>query len=197
MWLDDLVCIDTISCRRASSPALSRCVSQRRANKTRTASLPSLDSKPLWFENSSCIPKLGDFSTPTPFWGFTTAGVVGPDSTAILPPQRPPTVGILTAILTAIQTETLTEILTAILTAILTETLTVTYGVQLTQQPIWFQHKTRASRPATCDRDLGRDTALVRQHTAAELFDAATQDRYMTCVTMRVEVDRRAKRSQR
>ena len=38
---------------------------------------------------------------------------------------------------------------------------------------------------------------FFRQHTAAELDDAAIQNRYLTCVTMRVEVDRRAKRSQR
>ncbi len=35
------------------------------------------------------------------------------------------------------------------------------------------------------------------EHTAAELFDAGTQDRCTTYVAMRVRIDRRAKRSQR
>ncbi len=37
----------------------------------------------------------------------------------------------------------------------------------------------------------------IVEHTAAELLDAATQDRCTTYVTMRVGIDRRAKRSQR
>ena len=37
----------------------------------------------------------------------------------------------------------------------------------------------------------------VAEHTAAELFFAATQDRCTTYVTMRVGIDRRANRSQR
>ena len=37
----------------------------------------------------------------------------------------------------------------------------------------------------------------IVEHTAAELFDAATQDRSTTDMTMRVGVDRRAKRPQR
>ena len=37
----------------------------------------------------------------------------------------------------------------------------------------------------------------IVEHTAAELFDAATQDKSATDTTMRVGVDRRAKRPQR
>ena len=37
----------------------------------------------------------------------------------------------------------------------------------------------------------------IVEHTAAELFDAATQDRYTTFVAVRVGIDCRAKQSQR
>ena len=53
------------------------------------------------------------------------------------------------------------------------------------------------SRQKWCpDSEAGLFKTIV-EHTAAELFDAATQDRSTIDTTMRVGVDRRAQQSQR
>ena len=59
-----------------------------------------------------------------------------------------------------------------------------------------------ASSSLSCGQKLvsltmSRDVWTMVEHTAAELFDAATQDRYTTCVTIRVGVNRRPKRPHR
>ncbi len=54
-----------------------------------------------------------------------------------------------------------------------------------------------SSRQKWCpDSEAGLFKTIV-EHTAAELFDAATQDRSTIDTTMRVGVDRRAQQSQR
>ena len=54
-----------------------------------------------------------------------------------------------------------------------------------------------SSRQKWCpEYEAGMFQAIV-EHTAAELFDAATQARCTTFVTMRSRIDRRAKRSRR
>ncbi len=54
-----------------------------------------------------------------------------------------------------------------------------------------------SSRQKWCPESEAGLFKTIVEHTAAELFDAATQDRSTTDTTMRVGVDRRAKRPQR
>jgi len=53
-----------------------------------------------------------------------------------------------------------------------------------------------SSRQKWCPASKAGLFKTIGEHTAAELFDAAIQDRSTSYITMRVGVDRRAKRSQ-
>jgi len=73
---------------------------------------------------------------------------------------------------------------------------TETYGLYALHM-LYCYFPVYSSRQKWCpESEAGLVNTMV-QHTAAGLFDPATQDRSTTYITMRVGVDRRAKRSQR